>query len=161
MDSQNQDKAFFASFSKVLGSLFVIFFICIIAANLIIPEKAPDPAALVAVEQRIAPVGQVITDPAALMKIAAANKTERAPYSADEVLVKVCNACHLAGVLGAPKEGDKAAWSARLKTEGGVDGLVSWAIKGKNSMPPRGGDNSLSDEEVKSAVAAMLKQAGV
>jgi cytochrome c5 len=34
---------------------------------------------------------------------------------------------------------------------------VAGAIKGKNAMPPRGGDPSLSDAEVKAAVQEMIK----
>jgi len=77
------------------------------------------------------------------------------------VVAQVCAACHGAGVLGAPKIGDKAAWSARKAAAGGVDGLATSAEKGKNSMPPRGGRADLSDDEVKAAVQEMLKQTGV
>jgi cytochrome c5 len=38
---------------------------------------------------------------------------------------------------------------------------VKSAAKGKNSMPPRGGDASLSDSELKAAIEQMLKQAGI
>ena len=65
------------------------------------------------------------------------------------------------GVLGAPKEGDTAAWQARLSAAGGVDGLVASVINGKNAMPPRGGNHDLSDEEVKAGVQQMLKLSGL
>jgi cytochrome c5 len=61
-----------------------------------------------------------------------------------------CVACHAAGVAGAPKAGDKAAWAPRLKA--GMDGLYANALKGKNAMPPKGGNLSLSDADVKAAV---------
>lgn len=61
-----------------------------------------------------------------------------------------CVACHAAGVAGAPKAGDKAAWAPRLK--GGMDALYANAIKGKNAMPPKGGNLSLADADVKAAV---------
>ena len=72
-----------------------------------------------------------------------------------------CAGCHGAGVLGAPKTGDKAAWAARLSAAGGLDGLVGHAVTGKNSMPPKGGDASLSDQEVHDAVVYLLKQSGI
>lgn len=61
-----------------------------------------------------------------------------------------CVACHAAGVAGAPKAGDKAAWAPRLKT--GMNALYASALKGKNAMPPKGGNNALADAEVKAAV---------
>jgi cytochrome c5 len=64
-----------------------------------------------------------------------------------------CAACHAAGVAGAPKFGDKAAWAPRLKT--GVDALYAGAIKGKGAMPAKGGNASLADADVKAAVDYM------
>ena len=63
-------------------------------------------------------------------------------------------ACHGAGVAGAPKFGDKAAWSARLGA--GVAGLTASAVKGKGAMPPRGG-TSASEAEIRAAVEYMVK----
>jgi cytochrome c5 len=61
--------------------------------------------------------------------------------------------CHDAGVAGAPKLGDKAAWSARVAQ--GLDGLTASAIKGKGAMPARGGSGG-SDDDIKAAVSYML-----
>jgi cytochrome c5 len=66
---------------------------------------------------------------------------------------QICQTCHAAGVAGAPKIGDKAAWAPRLAQ--GVDGLTASAIKGKNAMPPKGG-SSASDAEIKAVVAYMV-----
>lgn len=159
MEHKDHDKVFFATFGAVLAALGGIFFICVVAARSIIPDPAPDPEALAKLEERIAPVGSAVTDPAALVKVAA--KPTRAPYTGDEVLEKVCNACHVAGVMGAPKEGEKSAWAPRLAAAGSPEGLAASAIKGKNSMPPRGGGADLSDDEVKAAVGAMLKKSGL
>lgn len=159
LDHKNHDKVFFSTFGVVLAALGAIFFVCIIAARMLIPEQGPDPAALAKLEDRIRPIGTVVTDPAALVKVAA--KAARAPYTAEQVLVNACNACHTAGVLGAPKDGDKAAWAARASAAGGLEGLTASAIKGKNAMPARGGNPDLTDEEIKLAVELMLKQSGV
>lgn len=67
-----------------------------------------------------------------------------------------CMACHATGVAGAPKAGDKAAWAPRLKA--GVDALYASALKGKNAMPPRGGNAALPDADVKAAVDYMVSQ---
>ena len=69
---------------------------------------------------------------------------------------QACQACHAAGVAGAPKLGDKAAWAPRLSQ--GIDGLTASAIKGKGAMPPRGG-SSATDAEIKAVVAYMATAA--
>ena len=48
-----------------------------------------------------------------------------------------CAACHVAGVAGAPKAGDKVAWAPRLKT--GNEALYTSALKGKGATPAKGG----------------------
>lgn len=159
MDHKNHDKVFFASFGKVMGALFAIFMLCIVAARWVVESSDLnlDPEASARLAERIKPVAQVVTDPAALLKMAAANKVARAAYSGEQVMQKICGACHGSGMLGAPKTGDKAAWAARLSASGGLNGLVSSAIKGINAMPPRGGDADLSDDEIKAAVELLIK----
>jgi cytochrome c5 len=67
-----------------------------------------------------------------------------------------CAACHASGAAGAPKLGDKAAWAPRIKA--GTEVLYNSALKGKNAMPPKGGNASLSDAEVKALVDYMVSQ---
>ena len=69
---------------------------------------------------------------------------------------QVCVACHQQSVAGSPKLGDKAAWAPRIQT--GVNALVQSVIKGKNAMPPKAGNPSLSDAEIKAAVEFMVAQ---
>ena len=68
-----------------------------------------------------------------------------------------CTACHAAGIAGAPKFADKAAWSARIAE--GLDTLYEHAIKGYQGksgvMPPKGGSTA-PDDEVKAAVRYMV-----
>lgn len=72
------------------------------------------------------------------------------------VYTKSCAACHASGVMGAPKVGDKDAWSG-LNAEG-LDELTHNAINGVGKMPPKGGNMKLTDEEVKAAVAYMMEE---
>jgi cytochrome c5 len=65
---------------------------------------------------------------------------------------QACMACHAAGVAGAPKLGDKAAWAPRIAQ--GLPTLVEHAIKGKGAMPPKGG-SSAPDTEIRAAVEYM------
>lgn len=69
---------------------------------------------------------------------------------------QACQACHAAGVAGAPKVGDKAAWAPRLAA--GIDGLTASAIKGKGAMPPKGGAATASDADIKTVVTYMVNQ---
>ena len=162
MDHANHDKKFFSSFLTVLAGLVGLAFIIVIAATVVDVSATNDgiePAAMARLEDRIKPVAMVVTDPAALVQ-----KTEtaaRAPMGGEEIVGKVCGACHQAGVLGAPKIGDAAAWKARIDAQGGFDAIVEGAINGINQMPARGGDPSLSDEEVHEAVEYMLGQSGL
>ncbi len=161
MEHKDHDKVFFANFGIVMAGLFGIFFICIVAAGFVSPDELhEDPAATARLAERIKPVGTVVTDPAALVKVAA-KPAAREPMSGEQVNSKLCAGCHAAGVLAAPKTGDKAAWSARLTAAGGIDGLVTSALQGKNAMPPKGGDPSLSDDEIHAAVEYLLKQGGL
>ncbi|EPZ14528.1 hypothetical protein M622_05970 [Thauera terpenica 58Eu] len=75
-----------------------------------------------------------------------------------EIYTALCASCHDAGLVGAPKTGDAAAWAPRLAL--GFDGLTASAIAGKNLMPPRGGGGDLTDTEVKRAVAHLANLAG-
>ena len=71
-----------------------------------------------------------------------------------KVYEATCVACHAAGVANAPKFGDKKAWAPHLAH--GADELYQTALKGKGAMPPKGGNLTLSDPEVKAAVDYML-----
>jgi cytochrome c5 len=68
-----------------------------------------------------------------------------------------CNACHAAGVAGAPKFGDKAAWAPRVQQ--GIPALTASVIKGKGAMPPKGGQGGASDAEIRAAVEHMVAAA--
>jgi len=73
-----------------------------------------------------------------------------------KVYDSVCAACHAAGLLNAPKFGDKAAWAPRIQT--GMPALYTSAIKGKGAMPPKGGSN-LPDADIQAAVDYMTAAA--
>ncbi len=73
-----------------------------------------------------------------------------------EVYKSACFACHNSGVAGSPKVGDKEVWVARIAT--GNDALYAASINGKGIMPPKGGNMSLSDDDVKAAVDYMITQ---
>ena len=116
------------------------------------------------VAQRIQPAASVMTpdSPGAAAEIAASGQplqvaaapAAAAGASGQSVYQSSCAACHGAGVLGAPKVGDAGQWSARAGK--GKDTLYKHAIAGFNQMPPKGGNASLADADVKAAVDYML-----
>jgi cytochrome c5 len=126
----------------------------ILLVQLVTSNKAPDPSALnpEAVAQRIQPVGHVEFGGPGGGGGAAGSR------SGEEVVKTTCATCHQAGVAGAPKIGDKAQWAPRIKQ--GLQTLVQTALKGKGAMPPKGGNASLSDDEIARAVVFMANQSG-
>ena len=101
--------------------------------------------------------------PEVVAALAAANKgaapagaapAAAAGGAAPALYTQVCQVCHAAGVAGAPKFGDKAAWAPRIGA--GVDALTASAIKGKNAMPPKGGAATASDADIKAVVQYMV-----
>jgi cytochrome c5 len=95
--------------------------------------------------------------PTAAPAAAPAATTAAAKPDGKKVYDTTCAACHAAGLVGAPKLGDKAAWGPRLKQ--GIDALYASALKGKNAMPPKGGNTTLADADVKAAVDYMAAAA--
>lgn len=120
------------------------------------------------IAKRLQPVGTVVVDPdqpkpeaSAPPAVAAAPApTTPAPGGAaaggkgEAVYKASCTVCHAAGVAGAPKTGDKSAWAPRIQA--GMDSLYASSLKGKNAMPPKGGNLALSDGDVKAAVDYMV-----
>jgi len=82
----------------------------------------------------------------------------RVEKAGQEVYDAVCASCHGSGALGAPKFDSRGDWASRLGQ--GYNTLVKHAIEGLRQMPPRGGDDDLSDIEVARAVAYLANSAG-
>jgi len=78
-----------------------------------------------------------------------------------DTYAKACFSCHQAGLVGAPRLGDREAWAPRI--EKGQDVLVNHALNGFSGnagvMPPRGGHAYLDDEQVTAAVQYMVDAA--
>jgi cytochrome c5 len=84
----------------------------------------------------------------------AAAATASAARTGEQIVQQTCGNCHVAGLKGAPRIGDRAAWTKRAS--GGIDAAVAAAIKGHGGMPARGGMADLTDPELKSAVQYMF-----
>ena len=78
--------------------------------------------------------------------------------SSKEVVDSVCSKCHATGAQGAPKIGDKQAWSKRASQ--GLSSLTDHALKGIRQMPSHGGSPDLTELEIKRAITYMVNQSG-
>ena len=108
-----------------------------------------------AIAERLKPVGEVCIMGEECKGVGAVAVAAGGARSTDDIIAKHCNACHGAGVLGAPKIGDTAAWKERADHQGGLDGILAKAITGINAMPPKGTCADCSDEELKGAIKEM------
>lgn len=136
-----------------VGFAFVVPVIAIILlVKLVSSDKTPaagsDAMSAESTERRIQPVGHVeIKDMNDLSTL----------KSGEQVYAAQCVACHGAGLVGAPKLGDAAAWAPRVKS--GYDALLAAALKGKGNMGAQGGGD-FGDIEIGRAVVYMANQGG-
>ena len=168
------DQNFMRQFSLLTAGLSVLALVLMAVAYIIYSHipKDQDPAVAKRTEARIAPIGAVYagdTGRAAMQaaqdaaaKAAAAQVAYGGSTDGKTIYDNLCHSCHTAGVAGAPKLGDKAAWSARLAE--GIATLTKHAIEGYtgpdgNHMPAKGGNPSLTDEQVTNTVKWMADQA--
>lgn len=105
---------------------------------------------VLATEARISPVAKVEVETPA----AEAPAMKPTAKSGETVYQASCAACHATGAAGAPKAGDKAAWSPRVAQ--GQETLYQHALSGFKMMPPKGACSACSDAEVKAAVDFLL-----
>ena len=82
---------------------------------------------------------------------------DRPLKAGEEVYKAQCLACHGAGLAGAPKFADAAAWGARIAT--GYEALLTSSLKGKGAMGAQGGGD-FEDTEIGRAVVYMANAAG-
>ncbi|KVW96220.1 c-type cytochrome [Thiobacillus denitrificans] len=89
---------------------------------------------------------------------AAATTSKPDPAKGKAVYESSCAVCHAAGVAGAPKPGDKAAWATRVSQ--GYATLYDHALNGIRGMPPKGGNADLSEADLADAVGYLFAESG-
>lgn len=109
-----------------------------------------------AASAQAAAMAALASAPQAAAPASGATQSADASQAGKALYQQVCQACHAAGVLNAPKFGDKEAWAPRLKDP--MDVVYNYALHGKGAMPPKGGSNA-SDADVKAAVDYMVSAA--
>jgi cytochrome c5 len=163
--SASHDRQFFDTFMLILGILVgiaiaLIVVARIIAANTSVAHRQDDPVYAKQVEARIMPVAHdaVAGQDNSALASPAAQPTTATDLPAESVFNQACVACHGAGVAGAPKFGDKAAWAPRIAQ--GKDTLYQHALQGfqgkSGFMPPKGGRADFTDQSVKNGVDYMV-----
>ena len=139
---------------QLIAAVVFAFIVPIFAIVLLVKTVAVDPRSGAGVDAlsaeataaRIQPVGAVTL------------KLEGGPLKTGEEVFKAqCTACHTAGLAGAPKFGDNAAWAPRVST--GLEALLTSALKGKGAMGAQGGGD-FSDFEIARAVVYMANGSG-
>jgi cytochrome c5 len=141
---------------QLIAAVVASFVVPIVAIILLVnyvdfgakPSAGSDGLGPEAVALRLQPVGSV--------EIRDAN-APRVLHTGEQVYTGQCAACHAAGVAGAPKFGDAAAWAPRIAT--GYEALLNSVLKGKGAMAAQGG-GAYSDYEIGRAVVYMANQAG-
>src|SRR5690606_22153623 len=152
-------------FLLVIGALGLLTVGLLVLAFVMHMMKPTDPnlAAEAKVTARLQPVGGVYAGDtgAAAMAAAAAAAQEAAAgqvayggtLDGGVIHQNLGGACHNSGAGGAPVM-TRASWAGRL--DQGIDTLVRHAIDGYQGeagvMPPRGGNPSLTDEQVAASV---------
>jgi cytochrome c5 len=159
-----QDSHFFNNFSLILGILFAVTLGLFAFARHVGSDHqgnqvTTDPRYVASVEERLKPVSNVAVagqDNTALAIKSAGPVTAAAavPENGTAAYETACVACHGAGIAGAPKVGDKAAWGPRIAQ--GKETLYNHALHGFNGksgvMPPKGGRADWPDDLIKQAV---------
>lgn len=128
------------------------------------PESTVVPAAepaAAAPSPEAAPAATPSPETAPAPEVASASTDAGASDRGKQVYDQACHVCHAAGIAGAPRFADKAAWEPRIAQ--GMDLLHEHSITGfagkTGAMPPKGGRLDFSDDDVKAAVDYMVAAA--
>ncbi len=152
-DNEYKGSSFWQLIIVIPGTIlaFTLLIALIAKAFGVLGTDVKEPAAAIAqVDENIKPVASV--------EVAAAGDAGAKAKSGEEIYNSVCMMCHQAGLMEAPIFGDKEQWKPRIAQ--GYETLVSHAVNGIRNMPAKGGNASLSDDEVASAVVHMANAAG-
>ena len=155
VDAHDQHQSFIKTPQQLIVVIVLAFVVPIVGilllVQLVLSGHRADPQALTpeSVSARLQPVARLEIGP----PMAAPGAR-----SGEAIVQATCTACHQTGVAKAPKIGDKNDWAPPIKS--GLNAMVQSVIKGKGAMPPKAGDPSLTEDEIRRAVVHMANQAG-
>ena len=161
MESNNSGKFFVGSLVIIGVLVFVVNLILnsmlSLADGVLPPPKMDDDA----ISERLAPVAQERIGEEPIVEAAAVEVSDDAGAAdagpGQQIFTAVCAMCHNTGLMQSPKLGSKEDWAPRI--EKGIETLYDHALNGFKAMPARGGNASLSDDDVKAAVDYMVSKA--
>ena len=157
--SEHQDEAHEGPVRTVKQLIAAVFFALAIPIVVIVllvsyvvshpqPAAGSDSMGPEATARRIQPMAQVeVKDASDVASL----------KSGEQVYAAQCVACHSAGLAGAPKLGDAAAWAPRIAQ--GYNTLLTSALKGKGAMGAQGGGD-YSDFEIARSVVHLSNKSG-
>jgi cytochrome c5 len=167
-----QDTHFINTFSMIIGLLVAVAIILMVFARMVaartqVKDVYADPVYQGGVAERIKPLARVAVagqDNTGLdiKGLATGGAIALAvPTDGPALYGTVCKTCHEAGLVGAPKLGDKGNWGPRIAQ--GKAALYKHALEGytgkAGSMPMKGGRTDLADDLIKAGVDYMVSQA--
>jgi len=157
-----KDNQFATTLMTIVGVLIALTVIILVISNILTStDYSQDSLVQGNIENRIKPIGTLAI--AGVTPVNASEGSDDTTVAANDAgasksaadLYTGCAACHDAGVLNAPKLGDKAGWGPRVAK--GADALYSSAINGIGTMPAKGGRADYSDDDIKKVVDYMLE----
>ena len=152
MSKQSELRSLLETVFVVIGSLIGAIIIITLATS---KPDSSDTGTMI-VENKPA---EADVQPVAAVKVADNTPAKNnSSISGEKITQANCAMCHASGLMNAPKIGDAGQWGPRIAQ--GKETLISHAIKGIRTMPAKGGNASLSDEEVAAAVMWMANQSG-
>lgn len=159
MSTQNSGKFFVGSIITFVIVFALVNVLLSAMQGVANSSVAPESMAAEDVVERIKPVAQVNVGEAPVVVAAAAPVADAAPAggAGEKVVAQACALCHNTGMMSSPRLGNAEDWAPRI--EKGIDVLYANALDGLNMMPARGGNPSLSDDDVKAAVDHMVSLA--
>jgi cytochrome c5 len=167
----NHDKQFMDLFTLIIGVLVAIavglgILAVLLGSKTQMQSVRDNPEYRNQVNEHLKPFGTVVltgqatAGDEAAPTVAATPVPVAAPLSGPQVFNTACIACHGGGIGGAPKTGDKAAWTPRIAQ--GMATLKKHALEGFQGktgvMPAKGGAVNLSDAEIDAGVQYMVSQ---
>jgi len=154
MSKQSNLRGVIEATAIVIGS----FVGAVVIITLLVSGKSESPTAPVAPKVVENSAAEENTQPVAAVEVADASPAGSNAIAADKIVQANCAMCHASGLMNAPKIGDAGQWAPRIAQ--GKDTLIRNAINGIRTMPAKGGNAALSDEEVAAAVIHMVNSAG-
>ncbi len=153
METKESSKLFVSS--VVIFAIIFLLILVILSTMQNVGKNITTAESMVAkdIAERIKPAARVYVGEVPSLRVAPIVK-KATNGSGETIVTQTCAMCHAIGVMGSPKLGSANDWAPRI--EKGIYVLYESALNGLNMMPARGGNASLSDNDLRNAVDYMV-----